>query len=153
VPSTLGHFYQSYAQALLRDAKRFEETFNRINLCPLGAVAGYGSSWPLDRSFSAKLLHFDDVLSNSIDCVTNRWEEEAELTTAISFMMNHLINISQDIMFFSTSSIPALILPAELTTGSSVMPQKRHPDFAESTKGRPALIQGYLQSLLSIGKG
>ncbi|PCJ59210.1 MAG: argininosuccinate lyase [Planctomycetota bacterium] len=153
VLSSLGHLYYSYAQSLIRDIQRFEEAFDVINVSPLGAVAGYGTTWPLDRNYSAKLLNFDDVLSNTIDCVTNRWEPEAELSGAICFMMNHLSTISQDIIFCSTSSNPALQLPVEFTTGSSVMPQKRNPDFAEATKGRTALIHGAHSSLLSIGKG
>ena len=153
VLSTLGHLYYSYAEALLRDAERFEQAFSIINVSPLGAVAGYGTTWPLNRSYSAKILNFDEVLSNSIDCVTNRWEPEAELASAICFLMNHLSTIAQDIIFLSTSANPALKLPLEFTTGSSVMPQKRNPDFAEATKGRTALIHGYLNSLLSIGKG
>jgi argininosuccinate lyase len=153
VLSTLGHLYYSYAESLLRDAERLEHAFSIINVSPLGAVAGYGTTWPLDRPLSAKLLNFNEVLSNTIDCVTNRWEPEAELASAICFMMNHLSTIAQDIIFLSTSSNPSLKLPLEFTTGSSVMPQKRNPDFAEATKGRTALIHGYLSSLFSIGKG
>lgn len=153
VSSTLGHLYYSYAEALIRDAERLEHAFSVINVSPLGAVAGYGTTWPLNRPFSAKLLNFDEVLSNTIDCVTNRWEPEAELASALSFLMNHLSTISQDIIFLSTSSNPALKLPLEFTTGSSVMPQKRNPDFAEATKARTALLHGYLSALFSIGKG
>jgi argininosuccinate lyase len=138
VLSTLGHLYYSYAQALLRDAERFEKAFTIINVSPLGAVAGYGTTWPINREVSAKYLNFDDILSNTIDCVTNRWEPEAEFTSAICFLMNHLSTISQDIIFLSSSANPCLKLPLEFTTGSSVMPQKRNPDFAEATKGRTA---------------
>jgi len=153
VLSTLGHLYYSYAQALLRDAERLEKAFAVINVSPLGAVAGYGTTWPINRNISAKYLNFDEILSNTIDCVTNRWEPEAELTSALCFLMNHLSTISQDIIFLSSSANPCLKLPLEFTTGSSVMPQKRNPDFAEATKGRTALVHGYLSSLLSIGKG
>jgi argininosuccinate lyase len=150
--SSLGYWAAHHAQALLRDAQRFVDYLNRNDSCPLGAAAGYGTSWPLDREYTARLLGFARVQAIGLDAVTNRWEAEADLVTALQFMMSHLSILSQDIIYYTSSAAPILNLPARFTTGSSIMPQKRNPDFAEVTRGKAAHIQGHLNSLLTQAK-
>jgi argininosuccinate lyase len=151
--STVAHLYSAHAQALARDLERLQSAYQRVNRSPLGAVAGYGTSWPIDRELSARLLGFDTVEPNTLDAISTRWEMEAEIGSCCSILMNHLSTMSQDMILFSTGEYNLVHLPEELTTGSSVMPQKRNPDFAEVTKARAAVVAGHLGSLLSLSRG
>lgn len=150
--STFGHLLVSYAQALERDIERLEFAFSIINRNPLGAAAGYGTSWPIDREFTTRLLGFDEILENSIDCVSSRWEAEAELASAICFMMSHLSIISQDFIFMSTAEANMVRLHDKFVLGSSIMPQKRNPCPLEVTRAKTAIAHGILQSILEISK-
>ncbi len=150
--STFAHLLVSYAQALERDLERFRFAYSVINRNPLGAAAGYGTSWPIDRELTARLLGFDRVQENSIDCVSSRWEAEAQLASAVCFMMNHLSVISQDFIFMTTSEANMLKLHDSFVLGSSIMPQKRNPGPLEVTRARAAMAHGALQSLFGIGK-
>lgn len=145
-----GHWCVSYAQGLLRDAQRFADLFKRINTCPLGAAAAYGTTWPLDRKLVSDLLAFDDVQENTLDAVASRGEAEAEIAQSAACLMKRLACFSQDIILFSTEEFGYLKLPADFTTGSSIMPQKRNPDFAEAIKGKSHVVTGLAQALLSI---
>jgi argininosuccinate lyase len=148
--TTWGHWCASYCQALLRDADRLMSIYARINTCPLGAAAAYGTTWPLDRKLVAELLAFDSVQENTLDAVRNRGEAEAEITHALFMLMKRLAGISQDLILFSTDEFGYLSLPQDFTTGSSIMPQKRNPDFAEAIKGKAYVLLGYVTSLLAI---
>ncbi|MBD3183827.1 argininosuccinate lyase [Candidatus Poribacteria bacterium] len=150
--STFGHLLTSYAQAMERDLDRMEFVYSITNRCPLGAAAGYGTSWPIDRDLTAKLLGFDEVQENSIDCVSSRWETEAQFASAISFMMNHLSIMSQDFVFLSTSEAGMLKLDDRFVLGSSIMPQKRNPGPLEVTRAKAAIAQGTVQALFGISK-
>lgn len=151
--STFGHLLVSYAQALERDLERFRFAYFIINRNPLGAAAGYGTSWQIDRELTTRLLGFDEIQENSIDCVSSRWEAEAELASAIAFMMNHFSTISQDIVFFTTYESNMLKLHDKFVLGSSIMPQKRNPCPLETTRAKTAIVHGMLQSILEIAKG
>ena len=151
--TSFAHILTSYAQALTRDAIRFQEAFAVINQNPLGAAASYGTSWNINRELTTELLGFDSVQENTVDCTTSRWESEAQLASAIVFMMNHLTIISQDLIFLSSPYINVLKINDAYITGSSMMPQKRNPDFAEVTKAKASLSYGILMSLMSIPKG
>ena len=151
--TSFAHILTSYAQALIRDIARFKEVFAVINQNPLGAAASYGTSWNIDREYTAELLGFDSVQENTVDCTTSRWESEAQLASAIVFMMNHLSIISQDLIFLSSPYVNVLKINDAYITGSSIMPQKRNPDFAEVTKAKASLSYGILMSLMSIPKG
>lgn len=151
--TTVGHWFLSYTQALLRDLRRLLDTYDRINLSPLGAAAAFGTSWPIDRKLTAKLMGFSDSQCNTLDCVTNRWEMEADAATAISFVMTHLSIISQDLIVLSTPAHSILKIADRYVTGSSIMPQKRNPDFAEVTRAKAALIQNMTTTLFSIARG
>ncbi|MBN2328155.1 MAG: argininosuccinate lyase [Candidatus Omnitrophica bacterium] len=145
-----GHWCASYAQGLLRDMQRFADLYKRINACPLGAAAAYGTTWPLDRKLTAKLLAFDGVQENTLDAVSSRGEAEAEIVQCLACLMKRLACFSQDIILFSTEEFGYLALPSDFTTGSSIMPQKRNPDFAEAIKGKSHVIAGLAQALISI---
>ncbi len=148
--TTWGHWCASYAQGALRDAQRFQDLYRRMNTCPLGAAASYGTTWPLDRAYVAQLLAFDGVQENTLDAIDSRGEAEAELVHSIALMMKRLAAASQGLIVFSTDEFGFLSLPSSFTTGSSIMPQKRNPDFAEAIKGKASVIFGYAFSLLSI---
>jgi len=150
--STFAHLLVSYAQALERDLERFRFAYSIINRNPLGAAAGYGTSWDIDRELTTRLLGFDELQENSIDCVSSRWEAEAELASAICFMMNHLSILSQDFVFMTTSEANMLRLHDSFVLGSSIMPQKRNPGPLEVTRAKTAMAHGTLQSLFGISK-
>ena len=151
--STVAHWCTAHAQALLRDSERLAGVFERVNRSPLGAVAGYGTSWQIDRDLCARLLGFAGVEANTLDPISTRWETEADVGGAACILINHLSTLAQDMILFSTEEYGLLRLPADLTTGSSVMPQKRNPDFAEVTKARAATAGGHLSALLSLSRG
>ena len=150
--STFGHLLVSYAQALERDLERLKFAYSIINRNPLGAAAGYGTSWQIDRELTTRLLGFDEVQENSIDCVSSRWEAEAELASAICFMMNHLSIVSQDIVFMTTFESNMIRLDDKFVLGSSIMPQKRNPCPLEVTRAKTAIAHGILQSIFEISK-
>ena len=150
--STFGHLLVSYAQALERDLERLRFAYSIINRNPLGAAAGYGTSWQIDRDLTAGLLGFDEVQENSIDCVSSRWEAEAELASVICFMMNHLSIMCQDFVFMTTSEANMIRLHDGFVLGSSIMPQKRNPCPLEVTRAKAAIAHGMLQALLGIAK-
>jgi len=150
--STFGHLLVSYAQALERDLDRFRLAYSVINRNPLGAAAGYGTSWPLDRELTTRLLGFDQVQENSIDCISSRWEAEAQLASAICFMMTHLSIVSQDFVFMTTSESNMLRLHDSFVLGSSIMPQKRNPGPLEVTRAKTAMANSTQQALFGIAK-
>lgn len=150
--STFAHLLVSYTQALERDLERFRFAYSVINRNPLGAAAGYGTSWQIDRELTTRLLGFDRVQENSIDCVSSRWEAEAQLASAVSFMMNHLSVMCQDFVFMTTSEANMLKLHDSFVLGSSIMPQKRNPGPLEATRAKTAMAHGALQAILGIAK-
>jgi len=151
--TTVGHWLAAHAQALVRDLERIQFAYRLVNRCPLGAAAGYGTSWPLNRPLVAALLGFDAVEENTLDCVSNRWEFEAETAMVFAFIAHHCAALAQDLIGYSSESVRWVQLPDCFTTGSSIMPQKRNPDFAEIILGKAAVAQGALQTLLGIGRG
>lgn len=151
--TTVGHWFASHAQALVRDATRASDVLHRLNVSPLGAAASFGTSWPIDRHMTAELLGFERVQENTLDCITNRWEMEADTATAISFALTHLSILAQDLVLLSMPQIAIIKLADRFVTGSSIMPQKRNPDFAEVTRAKAAIIQQLTTSLFSIARG
>lgn len=150
--TTFGHILLSFASMLVRDGQRFVHWLELYNLNPLGAAAGFGTSLPLDREYTAKLLGFDAVEPNSLDSVTTRWESEADFVFAVTQLMNHLSSFAQTLIIFSMPEFGFIKLSDEYSTGSSMMPQKKNPDSLEVIKGKAGWVQGQLVSLLSIGK-
>jgi len=150
--TTLGHIWLSFAGAFSRDVRRFQDWHNRFNENPLGSMTGYGTTFPIDRILTSKLLGFDGPCESSLDPIQNRWEAEAELGFAISAMMNHLSSLAQTLILFSTAEFGFIKLDDAHSTGSSMMPQKRNPDPLEVMKAKASVAQGLLASLLSVGK-
>ena len=146
-----GSVLAGYASALERDMDRLLSVFARINACPLGAAAGYGTSWSLDRSYAARLLGFARVLEHPGDAAGNRWEPDADAATAIALFMRHLATLAQDWITLSSPAYGFIGLPKQLTTGSSIMPQKRNPDLLEVTRAKCAIAIGTATSLMSLG--
>ena len=150
--TTFGHTLQAFASMLLRDVQRLLHWYDLHDFNPLGSVASYGTSFPIDREYTASLLGFKGPTNNSMDKIMNRWEAEADLAFAISVIMNHLSEIAQTFILMSTIQFGMITIADEFSTGSSVMPQKKNPDPLEIVKGKAAYVAGILQGLLSIGK-
>ncbi len=150
--TTFGHLLLSFAEALSRDLDRFIHWFTLFNKNPLGAAAGYGTSFPLDRRWTSVLLGFDGPTENVTDPITQRWEPEAEMAYAIAMMMNHLSTMAQTLILLSTQAFQMVRLSDLHSTGSSIMPQKRNPCSLEVIKAKTAFAQGMLLSLLSTGR-
>ncbi len=152
MPTTFGHILLAFATMLIRDSLRFSHWYSLHNQNPLGSVAGYGTSFPINQQLTTELLGFDSVGLNSVDAITNRWEPELDFVFAVSALMNHLSLISQTFIVFATPQFGMLTLADEYSTGSSIMPQKKNPDPLEVMKGKAAYVSGLLQSLLSLGR-
>jgi len=151
--TTMGHWFASWAQALERDLDRIASSYVRLNISPLGAAASFGTSWPINREMTAKALGFREVQANSLDCITNRWEMEAEAAVAVEFALTHLSIVAQDIIMLSSPHVGILQIADRYVTGSSIMPQKRNPDFAEVTRAKTSLVQNLTASLFGIARG
>ncbi len=152
VVTTFGHLLLSFGEALQRDVQRFANWFALFNKNPLGAAAGYGTTFNLDRQLTSKLLGFDEPTENVTDPITQRWEPEAELAFGVAVMMDHLSTIAQTLILLSTSEFNMIRLNDRHCTGSSIMPQKRNPCSLEVIKAKTSFAHGMVVSLLSAGK-
>ena len=151
-PVTLGQHLCAWAWSLERDWSRFEDALARIDLCPLGSGALAGSGLPLDRKLTAKLLQFSGPTPNSIDSVSDR-DYCIEFTSAASLLQMHLSRFCEEIVLWATSEFNFINLSEKWSTGSSIMPQKKNPDFAELIRGRTGKVYGDLFNLLTMMKG
>jgi argininosuccinate lyase len=152
VVTTFGHLLLSFGEALQRDVQRFANWFALFNKNPLGAAAGYGTTFYLDRQLTSKLLGFDEPTENVTDPITQRWEPEAELAFGVAVMMDHLSTIAQTLILLSTREFNMIRLNDRHCTGSSIMPQKRNPCSLEVIKAKTSFAHGMVVNLLSIGK-
>jgi argininosuccinate lyase len=152
VPTTFGHLLLSFAEAFERDAQRFTHWFDLFNKNPLGAAAGYGTTFNLDRALTSRLLGFDGPTENVTDPITQRWEPEAELAYDVAVMMDHLSTMAQTLILLSTREFSMVRLNDRHCTGSSIMPQKRNPCSLEVIKAKTSFAHGMVVSLLSVGK-
>ncbi|MEN6626456.1 MAG: argininosuccinate lyase [Candidatus Sumerlaeia bacterium] len=153
MPTSLGHWAAAHAYGLARDAFALETLWPMVNQSPLGAAASFGTSWPIDREMSAKLLGFERPVPNSLDAISTRWEAEARLASTLAIMMTHLSSLGQDLIFHTTPPRHGLRLSQAHVTGSSIMPNKRNPDFAEVTRARAVAVAGLSQMLATVGRG
>jgi argininosuccinate lyase len=153
MPTTLGHWAAAHGWALTRDAQALRDLWPLINQCPLGAAASFGTSWPIDRALTARLLGFDAPQPNSLDAISTRWEAEARLGGALAVTMTHLSSLGADLIHFSSPPWNLIRLDDAHVTGSSIMPNKRNPDFAEVTRARALTVHGLLQQLAGVGRG
>ncbi len=151
-PVTFGHWMLAYAFMLERDAARLENAKALMNVCPLGAAALAGTTYPVDREATAKALGFAGITKNSLDSVSDR-DFCIELAAALSILMMHLSRLSEEIVLFSSWEFGFIELSDEFTTGSSIMPQKKNSDMAELVRGKTGRVYGDLTALLTLMKG
>ena len=150
-PVLLSHHMMAYYEMFSRDCGRFGDTIKRINIMPLGSAALAGTTYPIDREFTAELLGFPEVSANSIDSVSDR-DFIIEFLAAASLCMVHLSRISEELVLWSSSEFGFIELPDSFSTGSSIMPQKKNPDVPELVRGKSGRVFGDLIALLSIMK-
>ena len=151
-PVTLAHHLCAWCWMLQRDCQRLEDALSRIQLSPLGAGALAGSSLPLNRELVAQKLGFSGVTPNSLDTVADR-DYCIEFTAAFSLLMSHLSRFCEEVIIWSTEEFKFIDLSERWSTGSSIMPQKKNPDFAELIRGRTGRVYGNLIALLTMVKG
>jgi len=151
-PVTLGLWFSAYASMLSRDMERLDSLYNRINRNPLGAGALAGTSFKIDREYTTKLLGFDKVHENPLDAVSSR-DHVIETLSVLSIIMSNLSRMSEDLILYSTNEFNILEIPDRFTTGSSIMPQKKNPDFAELIRGKTGFLYGSLMQILTVMKG
>ena len=133
-PVTFGHHLLAYAEMLLRDLSRFEDALKRMDQCPLGSGALAGTTYPLDRALTAKLLGFTSPTQNSLDGVSDR-DFCAEIAFAASMTMVHLSRLCEELVLWCSWEFKFIELDDAFCTGSSIMPQKKNPDLAELIRG------------------
>lgn len=151
-PITLGHHLMAYAQMLLRDYDRLLDTEKRMNYCPLGSCALAGTTYPIDRQQTAKLLGFTAPMANSLDGVSDR-DSCVELANALALLMTHLSRFSEEIILWCSWEFKFIELDDAYATGSSIMPQKKNPDITELIRGKTGRVVGDLTTLLAMLKG
>lgn len=151
-PVTVAHHFGAYFEMFRRDRGRLHDIRERMNCCPLGAGALAGTTYPLDREFTAELLNFKGATSNSMDSVSDR-DYIIELLSALSTIMMHLSRFSEEIIVWNTNEYRFIELDDAYSTGSSIMPQKKNPDIAELVRGKTGRVYGALMSILTTMKG
>ena len=151
-PTTLAHHYGAYFEMFKRDRGRLHDIYERMNYCPLGAGAMAGTTYPLDREYTAQLLGFKGPTLNSMDSVSDR-DYLIEFLSALSMIMMHLSRFSEEIIIWNTNEYQFVELDDAYSTGSSIMPQKKNPDIAELVRGKTGRVYGALMSLLTTMKG
>ena len=151
-PVTLAHHMGAYFEMFKRDRSRLADTFRRMNTCPLGSGALAGTTYPLDREYTAELLSFDSATNNSMDSVSDR-DYLVELLSDMSLIMMHLSRFSEEIILWNSNEYGFVEIDDAYSTGSSIMPQKKNPDIAELVRGKTGRVYGALMSLLTTLKG
>ena len=151
-PVTLGHHLLAYVEMFERDRTRLIDLRRRVNQSPLGAAALAGTTYPIDRNYSAELLGFEAVMQNSLDAVSDR-DFCIEFTAAASLIMMHISRLSEELIYWMSQRFKFMMLPDRFTTGSSIMPQKKNPDVAETARGKAGRVAGDLISLTVLMKG
>jgi argininosuccinate lyase len=150
-PVLFSHYLMAYFDMFTRDSNRFWDGFKRINVMPLGSAALAGTTYPIDRHYTAELLNFPEVSSNSIDAVSDR-DFVMEFLSAASICMVHFSRISEEMVMWSSSEFRFIELSDAFTTGSSIMPQKKNPDVAELVRGKTGRVFGDLMAILTLMK-
>lgn len=150
-PVLFSHHLMAYYDMFSRDSDRFREGLKRINVMPLGSAALAGTTYPIDRDYTAKLLNFPKVSTNSIDSVSDR-DFIVEFLSSASLCMIHFSRLSEELILWASSEFGFIELPDTFATGSSIMPQKKNPDVPELVRGKTGRVFGDLISLLSLMK-
>src|SRR5688572_2060502 len=151
-PVTFGHHLMAWFEMLQRDYGRMQDCRARMNICPLGAAALAGTTFPIDRELTASLLGFARPTANSLDSVSDR-DFAIELCAAASLIMTHLSRFSEELVLWTSSQFDFIDMPDRFCTGSSIMPQKKNPDVPELVRGKSGRVTGHLMSLLMLMKG
>ncbi|UTE74104.1 argininosuccinate lyase [Rossellomorea marisflavi] len=151
-PISFAHHLMTYYWMLDRDKDRLNDSMKRIDLSPLGAGALAGTTFPIDRAYSAELLGFSGVYENSLDAVSDR-DFILEFLSNSAILMTHLSRLAEEFILWSTEEFHFIELDDSFTTGSSIMPQKKNPDMAELVRGKTGRVNGNLVSLLTVLKG
>ncbi|MEQ9619282.1 MAG: argininosuccinate lyase [Deltaproteobacteria bacterium] len=151
-PVLLSHQLLAFYEMIKRDRERYLDCLERVNVMPLGAGAGAGTTFPIDREFIARALNFPKVTQNSIDTVSDR-DFIVEFISVSANLMMHLSRLSEEFVLWSSKEFDFVDLGDEFTTGSSIMPQKRNPDMAELIRGKTGRVYGNLVSILTVMKG
>ena len=151
-PITLAHHMGAYFEMFKRDQSRLHDIYERMDYCPLGSGALAGTTYPLDREYSAEILGFKGPCLNSIDGVSDR-DYLIELLSAMSTMMMHMSRLSEEMIIWNTNEYQFIDLDDTFSTGSSIMPQKKNPDICELIRGKTGRVYGALVSLLTTMKG
>ncbi len=151
-PVTFAHHMGAYMEMFKRDYSRLSDIYRRMNLCPLGAGALAGTTYPLDRDYTAGLLEFDGPTLNSMDSVSDR-DYVIEFLSGLSLIMMHLSRFSEEIIIWNSNEYRFVELDDGYSTGSSIMPQKKNPDIAELVRGKTGRVYGSLMSMLTTMKG
>ncbi|MFT5720452.1 MAG: argininosuccinate lyase [Motiliproteus sp.] len=150
-PVTFGHHLMAWFEMLQRDYERLQDCLKRINIMPLGAAALAGTTYPIDRHYTAELLGFDRPSENSLDSVSDR-DFAIEFCAAASLVMTHLSRASEELVLWTSAQFDFINLPDRFCTGSSIMPQKKNPDVPELVRGKSGRVTGHLVSLLMLMK-
>ncbi|MEJ2156561.1 MAG: argininosuccinate lyase [Desulfobacteraceae bacterium] len=150
-PVLLAHHWMAYYEMFKRDAERFADSLKRTNVMPLGAAALAGTTYPIDRHYTAELLNFPAVSANSMDTVSDR-DFILEFLSAACICMVHFSRLSEELVLWSSSEFGFIELPDAFSTGSSIMPQKKNPDIPELARGKAGRVFGDLMSLLALMK-
>ena len=150
-PITFGHHMLAWFEMLARDAQRLQDCRRRVNVMPLGAAALAGTSFPIDRAYTAKLLGFDAPAENSLDAVSDR-DFAIEFVAAAALLMTHLSRMSEELVLWSSCQFGFIELSDAYCTGSSIMPQKKNPDVPELVRGKTGRVNGHLVALLTLMK-
>ena len=150
-PITFGHHMLAWFEMLARDGARMSDCRRRVNIMPLGAAALAGTSYPIDRAYTAKLLGFDAPAENSLDAVSDR-DFAIEFVSAAALLMTHLSRMSEELVLWSSAQFGFVELSDAYCTGSSIMPQKKNPDVPELVRGKTGRVTGHLVALLTLMK-
>ncbi len=150
-PVTFGHHLLAWFEMLVRDRARLRDCRRRVNVMPLGAAALAGTSYPIDRAYTARLLGFDAVAENSLDAVSDR-DFAIEFVGAAALVMTHLSRMAEELILWSSPQFGFVELADAYCTGSSIMPQKKNPDVPELVRGKTARVHGHLMALLALMK-
>ncbi len=150
-PVTFGHHLMAWFEMLSRDYDRLQDCRKRVNVMPLGAAALAGTSYPIDRAYTAELLGFDAPTENSLDSVSDR-DFIIEFNAAAALLMTHLSRFSEELIIWSSAQFGFVELSDSFCTGSSIMPQKKNPDVPELVRGKAGRVTGNLISLLMLMK-
>lgn len=151
-PILFSHYLLAYYEMFKRDRDRLLDCYKRANIMPLGSGALAGTTFPIDRGYTARLLGFDDITKNSLDAVSDR-DFVVEFLSAASIIIMHLSRMSEELIIWSSSEFGFIELPDAFCTGSSMMPQKKNPDVPELVRGKTGRIYSHLISMLVTMKG